>query len=108
MVEAKKIWGRHLFKLLAVDVPSRAPLGPETRVYVRGSAVDFEAEDGGVNPGRKGGMWGWWGAVQEDKVVRGRVFEELREPLKRVMNARKAVEKEDEEDERCVLSLLQI
>ena len=44
--------------------------------------------------------------MHEEKLVRGRVFEELREPLKRVMKARQAVEKEDEEDERYGISVL--
>jgi hypothetical protein len=97
MVEAKKIWGRHLFKLLAVDVRCKAPLGSDTRIYIRGGPEDFE-ENGEHTSAGSGSRW--WGGVKKENIVRGRVFEELREPLKRVMNARKVVDIEDEEDER--------
>jgi hypothetical protein len=37
LLECKKRWGRHVFGLLTVDVPSKAHLGPDTRLFIRGS-----------------------------------------------------------------------
>jgi hypothetical protein len=36
-LDCKKRWGRHVFTLLAVDVPSKAHLGADTRLFIRGS-----------------------------------------------------------------------
>eukprot|EP00892_Ulva_mutabilis_P000289 jgi/Ulvmu1/10260/UM060_0061.1 len=78
MVEAKKRWGRHLLKVLAVDVPSKAPLGKDTRLYVRG------------------GVEGAAGAA----LPLGRAFEEMRVPMQKVMAARQELDREDEADDR--------
>jgi hypothetical protein len=76
LLEAKKRWGRHSFKLLAVDIPSRAPLGQETRVIIRGD--DAALGSRGVA-----------------------VLEELRQPLRAAMAAEEGGEydAEDAEDD---------
>lgn len=43
MLEAKKRWGRYVFQLLAADVRSRAPLGHDTRLVVRGDEAALGA-----------------------------------------------------------------
>lgn len=80
MVEAKKRWGRHLLKVLAVDVPSKAPLGKETRLLVHGT----EALAAGAAP------------------PLGQAFEEMRAPMRKVMAASRELDREDEEDDRAL------
>ena len=48
MLHAKKRWGRTSVRLLAVDVPSGAALGPETRIFVRGGDADLAGAGGAV------------------------------------------------------------
>lgn len=78
MVEAKKRWGHHLFKVLAVEVPSKAPLGQASRLYVRGG-------DAGL-----GGT----------AMPTGQAFEEMRAPMQKVMQASRELDREDEADDR--------
>lgn len=78
MVEAKKRWGRHLFKVLAVEVPSKAPLGRATRLYVHGG----DASLSGV------------------AMPAGQAFEEMRVPMQKVMQASRELDREDEADDR--------
>lgn len=77
MIDAKKRWGRHLLKLLAVDVPSKAPLGQPTRLYVCGDATA-----GGNAP-----------------MHAGQAFEEMRAPMQKVMQASHELDREDEADD---------
>lgn len=58
-VEAKKVSGKYLFKLLALDVPSAA--GPEQRLYLEGTPKIY---------------------------LRGGVIGELRDPFLRVSSSR--------------------
>ncbi|CAL8462998.1 g2532 [Coccomyxa elongata] len=69
-LEAKKIKGRYVFKLLAVDVPSAA--GPEQRIYLEGD---------------------------ERMYNRGSVMRELRDPFLNALSMREAYEAEDEVDD---------
>lgn len=48
LLHAKKRWGRTTVRLLALDVPSGAALGPETRLFVRGDVADLQGASGAV------------------------------------------------------------
>ncbi|EIE27339.1 hypothetical protein COCSUDRAFT_55352 [Coccomyxa subellipsoidea C-169] len=69
-LEAKKVKGRYVFKLLAVDVPSAA--GPEQRIYLEGDERIYN---------------------------RGSVMRELRDPFLNALSMRETYEAEDEVDE---------